>query len=129
MELAEVLAMSKHVHEIMNREVLMLEADEPADDALGWMGVLVLVESVVGEPDEFALVEAPASVRARLHELLSVPQSDRPDITRLLEHPARLRFRAAAIEDARRGRPHAPQPHDARAPRSGPSLTVGARRA
>lgn len=40
-------------------------------------------------------------MRARLHELLSVPQSDRPDIVRLLEPPARLRFRAAAIEDAR----------------------------
>lgn len=64
-------------------------------------GVLVLIESVVGEPDELALVEAPASVRARLHELLSVPQPDRPDIARLLEHPARLRFRATAIEDAR----------------------------
>ncbi|AGP39547.1 hypothetical protein SCE1572_36685 [Sorangium cellulosum So0157-2] len=34
-------------------------------------------------------------MRARPHELLGVPQSDRPEIVRLLEQPARLRFRAA----------------------------------
>ncbi|WP_437594507.1 CBS domain-containing protein [Sorangium sp. So ce1000] len=32
--------MSKHVHEIMNHEVLTLDADETADDALGWMMAL-----------------------------------------------------------------------------------------
>jgi hypothetical protein len=80
--------------------------DEPfdlsaCDAAPRGSGVLVLIENVVGEPDELALVEATPSVRTRLHELLSVPQSDRPDLVRLLEHPTRLRFRAAAIDDAR----------------------------
>lgn len=83
--------------------------DEPfevtaAEAAPDGPGVLLLIESVVGERDDVVLVETPASVRARLVELLSVPQSDRPDLARLLEHPSRLRFRAAAVEDdARRG--------------------------
>jgi CBS domain-containing protein len=62
-------------------------------------GVLLLLQSVVGERDDIAFVEAPANVRARLLELSSVPQTDRPDLARLLEHPSRLRFRAAAIDD------------------------------
>lgn len=65
-------------------------------------GVLLLVESVVGEPDDVAFVEAPTNVRARLLELLSSPPSEQPDLERLLEHPTRLRFRAAAIDDARK---------------------------
>ncbi|WP_437594506.1 hypothetical protein [Sorangium sp. So ce1000] len=32
---------------------------------------------------------------------LSAPHPDRPDLARPLEHATRLRFRAAAIEDAR----------------------------
>lgn len=81
--------------------------DEPfelsaSDAAPNGPGVLLLVESVTGEPDDIALVEAPANVRARLLELLSAPPSDSPELARLLEHPARLRFRAAAIDDARK---------------------------
>lgn len=69
------------------------------DAAPNGPGVLALVESVVGEPDTIAHVEATASVRARLVELLSVSPSDRPDLARVLEHPSRLRFRAAAVDD------------------------------
>lgn len=81
--------------------------DEPfdvaaVDAAPDGPGVLLLIQSVVGEPDDVAAVEAPANVRARLRELLDVPQSDRPDLARLLEHPSRLRFRAAAVDDGPR---------------------------
>ena len=81
--------------------------DEPfelsaSDAAPNGPGVLLLVKSVTGEPDDIALVEAPANVRARLLELLSAPPSERPDLMRLLEHPSRLRFRAAPIDDARK---------------------------
>lgn len=65
-------------------------------------GVLALIESVVGEPDTLLHVEATAAVRGRLVELLSVPASDRPDLARVLEHPSRLRFRAAAVDDPRK---------------------------
>ncbi len=71
-----------------------------ANEAPKGPGVLVLIESVPGEEDTIALVETAASVRTRLLELLSVPQSDRPELARLLEHPSRLRFRAASIDDA-----------------------------
>lgn len=72
------------------------------DAAPNGPGVLLLIENVPGERDDVAFVETPANVRARLLELSSVPQSDHPDLARLLAHPSRLRFRAAAVDDGPR---------------------------
>jgi CBS domain-containing protein len=79
-------------------EPFELAASEAAPDRAG---VLVLIESVPGERDEIVLVESPGNVRQRLLELMSVSPSEHPELGRWLEHPSRLRFRAAAVADGR----------------------------
>jgi CBS domain-containing protein len=83
--------------------------DEPfelgaSDAAPNGPGVLLVVENTTGETDDVVLAEATPNVRNRLIELLSVPQSERPALALVLEHPSGLRFRAAAIDDVRKRR-------------------------
>jgi hypothetical protein len=57
-------------------------------------GMLLLISSEPGLPDSARWAESVTNVRIRLNELLSVPQHN-PELSRLLEHGSRLRFRAA----------------------------------
>jgi CBS domain-containing membrane protein len=59
-------------------------------------GVFVLIAGAPFERDRVVWSEAARNVRTRLFELLSAPQADQ-QLARLLAHPERLRFRAAAI--------------------------------
>jgi len=61
-------------------------------------GVLVLIEGSPLHRDWIAWTEASSNVRARLLDLLSAPQDD-PVLARIVEHPGKLRFRAAAAAD------------------------------
>jgi CBS domain-containing protein len=61
-------------------------------------GVFVLIRAEPGKPDQVVWSEGVTNVRTRLLELLSKTQEDIV-LVRLLDEPAQLRFRAAAIED------------------------------
>ena len=61
-------------------------------------GVFVLIEGSPGHRDWIAWTEATSNVRARLLDLLSAPQEDLV-LARIVEHPGKLRFRAAAAAD------------------------------
>jgi CBS domain-containing protein len=61
-------------------------------------GLFVLIEGAPLKRDWTAWTEATPNVRTRLYELLSTPQEDKV-LARLLEHPGKLRFRAALVPD------------------------------
>jgi CBS domain-containing protein len=61
-------------------------------------GLIVLVEGGAGVREQVVWAESCNNLRARLDELLSVPQDD-ARLARLVQHPARLRFRAAFAAD------------------------------
>ncbi len=61
-------------------------------------GLLVLVHGEALRPEIPVWAEAAPNVRTRIHQMLSLPQSDQPSLARLLERDgSHLRFRAAAI--------------------------------
>ena len=63
-------------------------------------GLLVLIHGGADQPELPVWAESTASVQARVHELLSVPQTETPYLARLLaESRGHLRFRAAAVTD------------------------------
>lgn len=64
-------------------------------------GVLVLIRGGAQRPETIVWVEAPNNVRSRLLDILSLPQTDQPGLTRLLEE-GDLRFRAAAATEPMR---------------------------
>lgn len=71
-------------------------------------GMLLLISSEPGLPDSARWAESVTNVRIRLNELLSVPQHN-PELSRLLEHGKRLRFRSAfATQSKQRLMPHWP---------------------
>jgi CBS domain-containing protein len=61
-------------------------------------GVFVLIEGAPLKRDWAVWTEATSNVRTRLYDLLSSPQEDAV-LARLLEHPGKLRFRAALVTD------------------------------
>jgi CBS domain-containing protein len=61
-------------------------------------GVFVLIEGNPLHPDWILWMEASSNVRTRLYELLSAPQDD-VVLARIVEHPDKVRFRAAAVMD------------------------------
>jgi hypothetical protein len=61
-------------------------------------GVLVLIESVPHKTDRVSWIEGTPNVQARLYDMISSPQED-PLLARLLEHPGKLHYRAAAVGD------------------------------
>jgi hypothetical protein len=64
-------------------------------------GLFVLIRGEAGVPELPMWAEAANNVRTRLHELLSVPQTDNPQLARLLgREQSELRFRAASVPDA-----------------------------
>src|SRR5437868_1086668 len=74
---------------------LTLEGVEVAPDG---PGVFVLIEGDPLHPDWILWMEASSNVRTRLYELLSAPQDDAV-LARIVEHPSKVRFRAAAAMD------------------------------
>jgi hypothetical protein len=66
-------------------------------------GLLMLILGGPGLPERVVWAEACNDVYARLVDILSTPQNDRPILTRWLERGP-LRFRAAPVEDVERGR-------------------------
>src|SRR5260370_19260756 len=61
-------------------------------------GVFVLIEGNPLHPDWILWMEASSNVRNRLYELLSAPQDDAV-LARIVEHPGKVRFRAAGAMD------------------------------
>lgn len=63
-------------------------------------GLLVLIHGGANQPELPVWAESSGNLRARVHELLSIPQSETPQLARLLVHGrGYLRFRAAPMED------------------------------
>jgi CBS domain-containing protein len=79
---------------------LTLDEIEAAPDG---PGLLMLILGAPGLPERVVWAEACRDVYARLVDILSTPQSDRPILARWLERGP-LRFRAAPVEDVDRGR-------------------------
>lgn len=63
-------------------------------------GILVLVRGEVGIEDIVVWVEAVHSLRARVRELVELPQDDEPALARILARRKGLRFRCAVVTDA-----------------------------
>jgi CBS domain-containing protein len=74
---------------------LTLEAVPTAPDG---PGLFVLIEGAPGERDWIVWTEATSNIRNRLYALLSEPQNDHV-LSRIVEHPGRLRFRATWVAD------------------------------
>jgi CBS domain-containing protein len=74
-------------------------ADETVDLAPDGPGLLVLVQGGVSLPERVVWVGSCGNVRARLIDLLTLPQDDL-ELTHWLEHRDHLRFRASAVADA-----------------------------
>lgn len=72
---------------------------EEVDAAPEGPGVLVLVQGAAGVPERVVWAEATVNLKAKLLDLLSLPQ-DTEVLRRLLDDRAHLRFRAAVVEDA-----------------------------
>lgn len=79
---------------------------EHAKAAPGRPGVLVLIHSEAGKPERPVWAEATSDLHARVRQLVSEPQTDTPDLARLLEQDLpHLCFRAApVIDQAKRAR-------------------------
>lgn len=77
-------------------EVLDAEHAEHAPDA---PGILVLVRGAAGVEDVVVWVESVHALRARVRELVEVPQDDEPALARILGR-AGLRFRCAVVSDS-----------------------------
>ena len=73
-----------------------LEAPQ-AEAAPDGAGVLLLVERERGASDRAVWVEATRNLRARLHDLVTQPQTANPALARVLDRP-RLGFRLAKTE-------------------------------
>jgi hypothetical protein len=71
---------------------------ERVDSAPDAPGVLLLVAGGAGMTDHVVWAEAARNLRRRLIDLVSLPQTGKPDLVRVLERPT-LRFRAAAVHD------------------------------
>lgn len=74
--------------------------EESIDGAPDAPGILVLVHGGASLPERVVWVGSTHNVRTRLIDLLSLPQDD-ADLTHWLERREHLRFRAAAVTDAR----------------------------
>lgn len=75
---------------------------ERADVAPDGPGLLVLRVGGTNVPESDVWVESANNVRARIHDLLSLPQTNR-SLSRLLQrYPSTLRFRCAAVADPER---------------------------
>jgi hypothetical protein len=66
-------------------------------------GLFVILHAAAGRPEHVVWAEACHNVYARLTDVLSSPQADRPILARWLER-GHLRFRAAAVDDFETGR-------------------------
>lgn len=71
---------------------------EHVDRAPDGPGVLALVHGGIGSVERVVWAEACGNVRTRVHDLLSMPQSDQPQLARMLR-AGHLRFRAASVRD------------------------------
>jgi CBS domain-containing protein len=80
---------------------LVLERAEVAPDG---PGLLVLRLGGANVPESDVWVESANNVRARIHDLLSLPQTNRMLSSLLQRYPNILRFRCAAVADPERRR-------------------------
>lgn len=81
-----------------NDTLLELEQIEVAPDG---PGVFALIHGGSGRTERLVWAGWAENLRARLYDLLSRPQQESAELSRLLEHPGELRFKAASVGSAR----------------------------
>lgn len=67
-------------------------------------GVLALIRGGRGLEERLVWVEMANNVRTRLYDLVSEPQTDTPELERILRERGHIRFRATAVADPERRR-------------------------